>query len=135
VLKSMTIDFVASVLTLDVEFWVGDMDMERREIYRPGRVTISGLSFIVIDSPHQGRGPFTNDLDIDGAEGEPENSKVPLPKVEPGCFRYWIFVHKWNGFIRFAARSASFEWTGPEVDMEAACPSRFGPPRPGGAAG
>jgi hypothetical protein len=122
-LRRLSVDYEASVLRLEIEFWIGDMaDEERREIYRPGRVTVTGLGFLIIDNPCKGDGPFTGKLWIDGGAGDPETSAVPLPPPESGAFRYWLFVDEWNGFIRFAGRSAGLEWLGDEMDRRQTTP-------------
>jgi hypothetical protein len=115
VLRRVAVDYERRVLSLEIEFWIGDMDKDRREIYRPGRVTITGLSFLIIDNPRNGGGPFTGELIIDGGMGQPETSVVALPRLEDGAFLYWLFVNEWNGFIRFAAQSATLEWLGDEI--------------------
>jgi hypothetical protein len=116
ILRRLSVDYEARVLRLEIEFWIGDMGEERREIYRRGRVTVMGLGFLIIDNPCNGDGPFIGKLGIDGGAGDPETSMVPLAPPEIGAFRYWLFVDEWNGFIRFAGQSAGLEWLGDEMD-------------------
>ena len=92
------------------------MDDERREIYRLGRVTISGLAFLIIDNPSHGQGPFTGELIIDGGPGQPSTSAAAIPSLPTGSFLYWLFVEQWNSFIRFAGSAASLAWIGEEFE-------------------
>jgi hypothetical protein len=116
VLRRLVVDYELATLCLDVEFWIGDMECEAsREVYRLGRVTISGLGVLVIDSPSNGHGPFTGALIIDGGPGQPSTSMIPLPPVPSGAFLYWLFVDEWNSFIRFSGREAALEWMGEAV--------------------
>ena len=47
VLRGLVVDYQAASLRIDLDFWIGSMDDERREIYRLGRVTISvGVSML-----------------------------------------------------------------------------------------
>ncbi|MCU1347397.1 MAG: hypothetical protein JWO56_427 [Acidobacteria bacterium] len=116
VLRRLVVDYESGSLCIDVEFWVGNMDDERLETYRIGRVTISGLEFLVIDNPVNGQGPFVGKLIIDGGPGHPSTSPAQLPPLQSGSFLYWLFVNEWNSFIRFAGRSATLEWIGEEVE-------------------
>src|SRR5258708_4079603 len=118
VLRRLVVDYEHGTLCLDVEFWIGRMEDARREIYRLGRVTISGLELLVIDNPSNRYGPFTGELIIDGGPGQPSTSAAPLPSLPPGSFLYWLFVNEWNSFIRFAGHGALLEWIGKEVDKE-----------------
>src|SRR5262249_50831878 len=95
---------------------IGNMeDDATRELYRLGRVTVSGLGFLVVDSPTKGHGPFTGNLIVDGGPGQPSTSVIPLPPVPSGSFLYWLFVNEWNSFIRFSSRKAALEWIGKEA--------------------
>jgi hypothetical protein len=112
VLHRLSVDYKLGQLSLDVDFWIGNIDDEQREVYRLGRVTISGLEFLVIDSPSAHTGPHPLELIIDGWPGQPSTAPVPLPSLRAGSFLYWMFVNEWNSFIRFAGRDAVLEWTG-----------------------
>ena len=116
ILRRLSVDYEARVLRLEIELWIGDMNKERCEIYRPGRVTVTGLGFLVIDNPRSGDGPISGALTIDGGAGQPATSVIALPPLPSGAFLYWLFVNEWNGFIRFAGQSAELEWIADEVD-------------------
>lgn len=115
VLRRLSVDYSRATLCLEVEFWMGNLDDEDREVYRPGRVTITGLELLVIDPPVGRHGPDTGNLIIDGGPGQPSTSPVRLPALGTGTFLYWLFVNEWNGFIRFAGRDAVLEWMGEPV--------------------
>jgi hypothetical protein len=78
-------------------------------------VTISGLEFLVIDSPNDLLGPHTGELIIDGGPGQPSTAPVSIAPLGAGSFLYWLFVNEWNSFVRFAGRDATLEWTGEAV--------------------
>jgi hypothetical protein len=115
VLRRLSVDYQLATLSLEVDFWIGSMDDEDREVYRLGRVTISGLEFLVIDNPKASPGPYVGELIIDGGLGQPSTSPVRLPALGTGSFQYWLFVNEWNSFIRFAGRDAVLEWIGEAV--------------------
>jgi hypothetical protein len=110
VLRRLSVDYAQAALCLEVDFWIGNMENEDREVYRLGRVTISGLEFLVIDNPIASPGPYVGELIIDGGLGQPSTSPVPLPALGTRSFLYWLFVNEWNSFIRFAGRDAVLEW-------------------------
>src|SRR3954466_11906642 len=90
VLQRISVDYGVGKLQLDVDFWIGDMaDDQQREVYRLGRVTISGLEFLVIDNPNAVGGPYTGRLIIDGGPGQPSTLPVQLPALRDGSFLYW----------------------------------------------
>jgi hypothetical protein len=115
-LRQMSVDYASGTLCFEIDFWIGDMDQERREIYRSGRVTITGLNFVVIDVPQTSSGPIAEELTIDGGVGQPESSPLRLPPIPPGSFLYWLFVDEWNSFIRFSGQSAKLEWLAAAYD-------------------
>src|SRR5690242_1125029 len=102
VLLSMAVDFSARVLTFEIEFWIGDMESARREVYRAGRVEVSGLGFVIIDPPGDQTAPLERPLTIDGGDRPPSTDAIALPFPEAGGFEYWLFVNEWNSFIRFS---------------------------------
>jgi hypothetical protein len=114
VLRRVSVDYALATLTLDVEFWIGDLDDEaRRELYRLGRVTVSGLELFMVEPPSKAQtigAPV-----IDGGPGQPATSPIPLPSLPSDSFLYWLFVNESNSFIRFCGREARLEWLGEET--------------------
>lgn len=47
VLRGLSVNYRPGTLSLDVDFWIGNIDDEQCEVYGLGRVTISGLEFLV----------------------------------------------------------------------------------------
>ncbi|GAC1469168.1 MAG: hypothetical protein PVSMB1_17740 [Gemmatimonadaceae bacterium] len=89
VLRRLSVDYAQATMCLEVDFWIGTMEDEDREVYRLGRVTISGLEFLAIDSPHATVGPHIGELIVDGGPGQPSTSPVLLPPLGAGSFLYW----------------------------------------------
>ena len=109
-------DYVHRKLQFDLLVWIGDMDdSQRRELYRPARVTFDNVGFLVIEPPDNDYpwvvpGPVT----IDAGEGQPSQSSSTLPTATPGNSTTWMYLKELNRFLLFSAASALLEWTGPE---------------------
>lgn len=106
-LVSMWVDWTAHTFEFDVRVRLG----ERAERDRLARVVCSGLAFFAIDSAQviewREKG-----LWIDGEDGVA--SRAPAnPTLPEDCTPAWLYVHEWNGFIRFAARAATWSWLEP----------------------
>ena len=97
---------------------IGDMDdSRRRELYRPARLILDDVAFLVIEPPDVNylwlkAGPIR----IDAGEGQPPQSSSTLPVAPAGIRTTWIYLEELNTFLLFSAGNASLEWTGPEVD-------------------
>jgi hypothetical protein len=105
-LTGLHVDYAARRATLDV-----NIDMSKggaRSVYEPFRVVFSGLQFLVVDPPDP-RGHYAGVSTIDTGQGQPATSPRPLPALDDDAFLCWIFVNRWNGFVRIAARSAALE--------------------------
>ncbi len=109
-------DYVRRKLQFDLLVWIGDMDdLRRRELYRPTRLTLDDVAFLVIEPPdpaypwHQ-PGPIR----IDAGEGQPKQSSSSVPSAPKGTSMTWMYLEGLNRFLLFAAGNASIEWTGPE---------------------
>jgi hypothetical protein len=115
-LQRFEMDYVRRQLRLDLVVWIGDMDnRERRETYRPARVTLDNVGFFVIeppdaDYPWAKAGPIR----IDAGEGQPRHSSSVLPSAPAGTSITWMYLGELNRFLLFSAGNASLEWTGPE---------------------
>lgn len=114
-LRRLSVDQAARTLTLEVDFWIGEMDTEQKETYRLGRVTVAGLSQLVADEYASPPEALSNELIIYGGEGEPETDAPPVPLVvPPGSFSYWLLVEP--GYIRFVGETATLEWLADAVE-------------------
>ncbi|MFZ2490206.1 MAG: hypothetical protein WA208_01850 [Thermoanaerobaculia bacterium] len=107
-LARWTVDYVARTAVLELELWVATDDSPR-ELYRPARLTLSGVEYLVIEPPDptypfQGSKSITIDLSSEATEF--------VPQAGAGtAFR--LFVAEWNSFICGAASRAELEWVGP----------------------
>jgi hypothetical protein len=51
-LQRFEMDYVHRTLRFDLVVWIGDMDdSRRRELYRPARLTLDNVAFLVIEPP------------------------------------------------------------------------------------
>ena len=117
-LQHFEMDYVHRKLRFDLVVWVGDMDdSRRRELYRPARLTLDDVAFLVIEPPDVNY-PWlkAGRIRIDAGKGQPPQSSSTLPVAPAGTRTTWIYLGELNTFLLFSAGNASLEWTGPEVD-------------------
>ena len=117
-LQRFEMDYVHRTLRFDLVVWIGNMDDSlRREIYRPARLTLEDVAFLVIEPPDTNypwlrAGP----IKIDTGEGQARQSSSTLPVAPAGARTTWMYLEELNRFLLFSAGNASLEWTGPEID-------------------
>jgi len=112
---TVAIDYEARTASLDMSFWVGDLDGPNREEYRRGTVKAVGLYFCLIDPPDPTY-PFLKEgvpLTVSGDSAKSETCPIldklrPIFAVGTSCYRF--FVHDWNSFIHIAARDVQLAW-------------------------
>jgi hypothetical protein len=105
-LLNISIDYRECVLRIDLNWWVESEIEEVREAYREGTLIISGLQYLVAESPANGSS-VDEPSHIDGfATRASDVTRASLPDLSGGASRYSIFVGKWNSFIHFAGTSA-----------------------------
>ena len=117
-LQRFEMDYVHRQLLVDLVVWIGDMgDSRRRELYRPARLTLDDVAFLVIEPPDVNY-PWlkAGRIRIDAGEGQPPRSSSTLPVAPAGTRTTWIYLEELNTFLLFCAGNASLEWTGPVVD-------------------
>jgi hypothetical protein len=117
-LQHFEMDYVHRKLRFDLVVWIGDMDdSRRRELYRPARLILDDVAFLVIEPPDVNY-PWlkAGRIRIDAGEGQPPQSSSTLPVAPAGIRTTWIYLEELNTFLLFSAGNASLEWTGPEVD-------------------
>ena len=115
-LHRFEIDYVQRVLQFILVLWIGDMeDITVRELYRPARVTVHDVAYLVIEPPDTNY-PWLDPgrIRIDTGEGQPTQSDSKLPAAPVGSSVTWMYLEELNRFLLFAAGHASLEWTGPE---------------------
>ena len=111
-------DYVLRTLRLDLVVWIGNMDdSQRRELYRPARLILDDVAFLVIEPPDVNYPRLkAGRIRIDAGEGQPPQSSSTLPVAPAGIRTTWIYLEELNTFLLFSAGNASLEWTGPGVD-------------------
>lgn len=115
-LQRFEMDYVHRTLRFDLVVWIGNMDdSRRRELYRPARLTLDGVAFLVIEPPDVNYSWLkAGRIRIDAGEGQPPQSSSTLPAAPAGTQTAWMYLGDLNRFLFFCAGSASLEWTGPE---------------------
>ena len=117
-LQHFEMDYGHRKLRFDLVVWIGDMDdSRRRELYRPARLTLDDVAFLVIEPPDVNY-PWlkAGRIRIDAGEGQPPQCSSTLPVAPAGTRTTWMYLGELNTFLLFSAGHASLEWTGPEVD-------------------
>ncbi len=116
-LRRFEMDYVHRKLTFDLDVWIGGMNARVRELYRPARLTLENVAFLVIEPPHPDY-PWDEpgEIRIDAGVGQPSQSSAKLPDAPVGASVAWMYLEDLNTFLVFAAASASIDWTGPEYD-------------------
>jgi hypothetical protein len=117
-LQRFEMDYVHRTLQFDLVVWIGNMDdSRRRELYRPARLRLDHVAFLVIEPPDVTY-PWlkAGSIRIDAGEGQPPQSSSTLPVAPAGARTTWIYLEELNTFLLFAAGNASLEWTGPEIN-------------------
>jgi hypothetical protein len=115
-LQRFQMDYVERKLQCDLVLWIGGMDDSRsREIYRPARLTLEDVAFLVIEPPDNSY-PWSKAgrIRIDAGVGQPSQSSSVLPPLSPEMSPAWMYLEELNTFLLFTAGNASVEWTGPE---------------------
>ena len=97
-----------------LDVWLGDLRSavsEERERYRPARLELLELAYLVLDDPDP-RYPAGDGsplrIDACAADDDPQRSL----QVPDGGFAGRFFVTEWNAFIHFAALDARLTWIG-----------------------
>lgn len=117
-LQRFEMDYVHRTLQFDVVVWIGNMDDPgRRELYRPARLTLDNVAFLVIEPPDTNY-PWSRAgrIRIDAGTGQPRQSSSTLPAAPTETQTAWLYLEELNRFLLFSAGTASLEWTGPEVN-------------------
>jgi hypothetical protein len=112
-LAGINLDFPAGKAALTVNVDIGDSRADDRlrdgDMYRAARIEFAGVQFLVIDPPAI-ETPYSSVSMIDAGLGQPRTSPCVLPSIRKECFLCWIFVVRWNSFIRISAESVALEW-------------------------
>jgi hypothetical protein len=107
-LRAMHVDWLKGSLTIELRVKVS----ERQDLDRGGRITVTGLEWLVVDPPSNPLADYDPALvggyDIDSRPGA---AREGVPETSSGTFVHHFFVVERNSFIHLCARDASFEWT------------------------
>ena len=113
-LQRFEMDYVHRKLQFDLVVWMGDMDDPRdQELYRPARLTLDHVAFLVIEPPDISY-PWLKPgrIRIDAGDGQPRQSSSALPVVPAGTTISWMYLGELNTFLLLSAGNASLQWTG-----------------------
>ena len=116
-LERLEIDWMRRAVTADIRV----MMSERQDFDRRGRLSVSGLAFVVIDPPVQA-GDWEDGIWIDSDEISTTGS-VDVPTVPSGYFLHRFFAHSMGASIFICARGATFDWL-ESAPSSARAPSR-----------
>jgi hypothetical protein len=111
-LTSLHVDYAKreAIVGLNIDFSTPEATGgSEEESYRPGRVVFSGLHFIAIDPPAPGYEYLGVSL-IDSGMGQPRTNPREVPPLDEGVSLCWLFVVRWNGFVRIAAHNVTLQW-------------------------
>jgi len=106
------VDYAVQTAVLGVNIDVGAGDNSASgdgENYRAARIRFFGIQFVVIDPPMAGDS-YERVSVIDTGSGEPRTSPCRLPPTREDCFLCWVFVTRWNSFVRISAHDVRLEW-------------------------
>lgn len=106
-------------------------DSVRRELYRPARLTIDDVAFLVIEPPDDGASLASKGgpIRIDAGQGRPQQSSSSLPDLPPEMPITWMYLGQLNAFLLFSAGHASLSRTGPGDEMIVSDPDILTPGR------
>jgi hypothetical protein len=115
-LRRFEMDYVERRLRFDLDVWIGDMEnAPARELYRPARLTVDEVAYLVIEPPDVRYSSRERDVVvIDAGEGRAAKSESHLPEPPAGTSITWMYLGAMNRYLHFASGNASLEWIGPE---------------------
>jgi hypothetical protein len=114
-------DYRENSASFTMQFWVPEETDENPEIYRRGRLDLSGIVFIIIDPPcprildPKPYKPSSGTLRIDGVQTTGSllpNLATLRQAVSPEVSPYSFYVDNWNSYIHIAAKEANLAWIG-----------------------
>ena len=123
-LNRLEMDYLTRKLVFDVLVFTGGVDNPQKvQMYRPARVTVENVAYLVIEPPDPREPPDPSypwveagGISFDTGEGQPSQSASILPTAPEGTTVTWMYLYDFNRFLLFAAGDATLEWTGPEED-------------------
>jgi hypothetical protein len=117
-LNSIAVDWGACIATVTGEAWVAEDGPP--EVYRPFRLTLSGLQKLVLpdraelqDLGARWERAFADSPSLDGMVGWPPDREPASSAASTEVPAYSFFVFSWNEFITVEAERAELIWLGP----------------------
>jgi hypothetical protein len=80
--------YIQRRMQFDLVVWIGDMDDSvRRELYRPARLTVDDVAFLVIEPPDDGAGLALKGgpIRIDAGQGRLNKARAVFRMCRPKC--------------------------------------------------
>lgn len=112
-IRQLSVDFIKQTANFRILVWVG----ERREAYRTGDLTLSGLQLFTLESPTTAvlldGSPITIDAGVESISDDFCRQNLGaelLSKLPPGAFVRSYFVFSFNCFMHVSALSAQVAW-------------------------
>ncbi len=113
-IREMRVEFGGQHITLNMDFWVGDLDSddeEKREAYRAGKLVLTGVIAMVVEPPDPAdKGSHFSPDEGLHVHGEFGTYPGDAPAPEDGLVRLWFYVSNWNTRMMFTVRECSLEW-------------------------
>lgn len=110
-------DYVQRKLTIELVIMLGYTAGENEPCrYRPARVTVTEVAFVILPSPDTTNPSWMKpgSIQIDTYEGVPEGFSDEVPEAPKGTQITSVFLNEMNQHLIFAAGEAVLEWTGKE---------------------
>lgn len=111
-------DYVQRLLTVELVIVLGYGETENGPcLYRPARVTVTKVAFLILPSPDTKDPSWLKpgSIQIDTYEGLPPGFSGEVPEAPQGTQITSVFLNEMNSFLIFAAGESSLEWTGKEA--------------------
>jgi hypothetical protein len=115
-IRSIARNFENGTLTLEVRILIGlpDDSPEKRDEYRNGSITFTGVELFVIESP-EASSAFLAPGSVSFSVSRSEVDLFPVDivgKLMQGTDMYSLFILDWHSHIHIAASDMSFGWEG-----------------------
>lgn len=115
-LKSVSIDYVERLLTMQMEILIGTPEAGDQDEYRSATLTVTGLYFCVIEPPNVNY-PFVTKhkpVRISGDDSWPDSMAglaAGLAQSNPDFTYHRFFCNDWNSFLHVAADDVQLSWS------------------------
>jgi hypothetical protein len=114
--RAVEADYVARVARIELVLDDGDPggdDVGDQEAWRPARLLVGDLLFLVLEPPATRPEAFAGEARIGASAPATAAQRERLPAVPVGFFCHALFAANWNAHLFVAGRDARLEWTAP----------------------